>query len=133
MKHKLSSLLAAFILLPSSFILLSGCATIQPGNDPVLVNAERTTATAYDTFDSFFALERQNDSYVKAHAPAIHKFTNDLRRNAPKYLHTARALTETYRVTRTAENKANLVTAIAVLTEAINQIQAYQPMLKSSP
>jgi len=108
-----------------ALLLMSGCAGILPGNDPVLVNAERTTALAYTSFDSFFALERNQDAFVKANLPQVHKFANDLRRNAPQYLASARSATEAYRLNRSAENKATLDTLIAVLTNAMAQIGTY--------
>lgn len=111
--------------LPIILVLFLVSCAILSGNDPVLVNAERTTALAFDTFDSFFALERGQEAYVKAHAPAVHTFANTLRRNAPKYLATARAATEAYRTNRDANHKATLQTAITVLQVALNQVQVY--------
>jgi len=46
-------LLAA--ILPLS-LGLTGCGTIQPGNDQVVVNAERTTQLALDVFDTFLQI-----------------------------------------------------------------------------
>ena len=112
------------ILLPLLFALAS-CVSILPGNDPILVNAEKTTQIAYDAFDSFFALERAQEAYVKANAPAVHKFANSLRVNAPKWLATARATTEAYRLNRSVTNKANLNTAIAILNTAMSQVTVY--------
>jgi hypothetical protein len=108
-----------------ALLIFSGCASILPGNDPTLVNAERTTALAYTSFDSFFALERNQDAFVKANLPQVHKFANDLRRNAPHYLSSARQATEAYRLNRSAENKATLDTLIAVLQNAMAQIGTY--------
>lgn len=112
-------------------MLLGACATILPGNDPVLVNAERTTSVAYTTFDSFFALERQQEVYVKANLPEVHKFANSLRANAPRYLAIARATTEAYRLNRDENNKATLNTAIAILQTAISQVQVYTSQITS--
>lgn len=112
-------------------LLLASCASILPGNDAVLVNAERTTTLAFTSFDSFFALERQQQVYVKAHLPQIHTFANDLRKNAPRYLASARAATETYRLNRDATNKATLQTAIALLQTALSQVQNYTIQIQS--
>jgi hypothetical protein len=106
-------------------LFLTSCASILPGNDAVLVNAERTTALAFDAFDSFFALERGQEAYIKANLPEVHKFANSLRVNAPKYLATARVTTEAYRTNRSATNKANLQTATAILQTALSQVQVY--------
>lgn len=112
-------------------LLLGACASILPGSDPILVNAERTTSLAYTTFDSFLSLERQQEVYVKANAPAVHKFANSLRSNAPKWLGTARATTEAYRLNRDAGNKANLATAVAILQTAISQVTVYTAQISS--
>lgn len=112
-------------------LFLGACATILPGNDPVLVNAERTTSLAFTTFDAFFALERSQEVYVKDKMPSAHAFANQLRGNAPKYLATARAETEAYRLNRTEENKASLNTAIAILQTALSQVQAYTIQIQS--
>ncbi len=112
-------------------MFLGACATILPGNDPVLVNAERTTSLAYTTFDSFFALERQQEVYVKENIPAVHKFANNLRGTAPKYLASARAATEAYRLNRDADNKATLNTAVAILQAALDQVQYYTVQIQT--
>ncbi len=116
-------------------MFLGACSTIMPGNDPVLVNAERVTSLSYTTFDSFFALERQQEVYVKANLPAAHRFANQLRGNAPKYLASARAATEAYRLNRDEQNKATLNTAIAILQTALSQVQEYtiQIQTKGAP
>lgn len=124
MKTKLS-------ILPIVLLLLASCSTIIPGNDPVLVSAERTTSLAFDTFDSFFALERAQEVYVKANLPEVHKFANSLRVNAPKYLASARATTEAYRLNRDDQNKANLGTAIAILQTALSQVQVYTATIQA--
>lgn len=112
-------------------MLLGACATILPGNDPVLVNSERVTSLSYTTFDSFFALERQQEAYVKANLPEVHRFANSLRVHAPKYLASARAATEAYRLNRDEQNKANLQTAIAILQTALSQVQVYTAQIQT--
>ncbi len=105
--------------------LSMGCAGIQPGNDPVVVNAERTTTVAVTSFDSFLKYERSNDAELRSVNPQIHKFANKIRDNGQHWLQTARSTTQAYKNNRTPENKANLQTAIAVLQEAVNQINQY--------
>ena len=111
-------------------LALGSCAGILPGNDPVVVNAERVTAAAADTFDAAFNVEYQNHALLKEKSPAIVAYVNYARTNAPKWLATARQLTQAYKTNRTAANKANLQTAIATLTAAVNQLQTYFPQLQ---
>ena len=113
-RYSLAVLLAGFAL-----TLLTSCAT-----DPV-VNAEKTTAVANDTFDAFVHLERNNEAYLKTVSPQIHNYANIVRRNGVQWLQSARALTIAYENNRTSQNKANLDTALAVLNTAIVQSQQY--------
>jgi hypothetical protein len=93
--------------------VLAACSTLTPGADPVVVNAERTTALAADTFDTFLHVEYNNRAQLAAISPAIHTYAEVLRRNGQTWLQTARALTKTYEANRTAQNKASLQTAVA--------------------
>lgn len=113
------------IALPLLAMFIVSCASIQPGNDPVVVNAERTTQVAMTSFDSFLKYERSNEAALKSMNPGIHQYANTIRDNGQKWLRTARAMTQAYKYNRNAENKANLQTAIAVLQEAVNQINQY--------
>ena len=108
-----------------AIVALVSCSTIQPGNDPVVVDAERTTQVAMTTFDSFLKYERSNDASLREVNPAIHKYANKVRDNGQQWLRTARSMTQAYKYNRSSENKANLLTAIAVLQEAVNQINQF--------
>ena len=108
-----------------ALILLSSCAGITSGNDPVVVNAERTTQVALDTFDSFVKYEYNNKATLQKLNPNIHKYANTVRKNGAQWLASARAFTQAYKYNRTADKKANLETAIAVLQAAITQIGQY--------
>lgn len=118
---------AAVIMLAA---VLIGCGTIQPGADPIVVNAERVTASAVDTFDTFLKYEHNNRAALDSINPGIHKYANVLRRNGQKWLQTARAETQAYKYNRSETNKANLQTAIAVLQEAVNQVGQYMSQAK---
>jgi len=118
--------------------LIMGCAGIQPGNDPVVVNAERTTAVARDSFDSFLQYEYNNKTTLQNLNPNIHKFANKIRKNGVEWLQSARSMTQAYKYNRNDQNKANLQTAVAVLQEAVNQIRQYMteaggPVPQASP
>jgi len=116
-----AALLAAGLL---AIAAAPGCAKVQPGNDPVLVNAERTTVLAVDVFDTF-TLWEFNNRLALAIAPDIRKTADLVRLKAPSWLRTARSMTEAYRTNRTPENKANLETAIELLRTGIREAQRY--------
>ena len=105
--------------------LLVSCASVTPGNDPVVVNAERVTAAAAETFDGLFRTEAANHAIIKARAPQVAAGVNKLRAVAPEALESARAVTMAYKHNRSDENKANLATAIAVLQSLLDQAREY--------
>ncbi len=126
------------LCLPLLPLAYTGCAGFgtqpsvqigKPGKDPILVNAQKTTAIAVDAISTFLKIERDNQVWVKAHAPQIHTYANYLRANAKHWISTSRTLEDAYEANRTADNKVNLSTAISVLTTAIDQIKVYQPQL----
>lgn len=102
----------------------AGCSAIAPGNDPAVVNAERTTAAALEAFDTFLLWEFQNRDTL-AQVPKIRKAADHIRANGQAWLATARTLTKAYKNNRTPENKANLATAVEVLKAATKEAQAY--------
>jgi|ERR1022692_3817426 hypothetical protein len=106
-------------------LLFSGCATILPGNDPVVVNAERVTTIALATMDSFLQIEYLNRAQLLKVSPAIHAYAEYIRHNGVNFLDTARALTLAYKNNRTTANAATLNTAIAVLQSISTQSQLY--------
>jgi hypothetical protein len=112
--------------------VLAACSTLSPGADPVVVNAERTTALAVDTFDTFLHLEYNNRAQLAAISPEIHKYAETIRRNGQTWLQTARTLTQAYKTNGTAQNKASLETAIAVLAAAISDSQKYIAQAQSA-
>lgn len=118
---KTTVLLAA--MLPLSLGLV-GCASIQPGNDPVVVNAERTTQLAVDVFDTFLKWEYDNRQALAA-TPEVRKAADFIRASGQTWLVSARSMTQAYKQHRTPENKANLDTAIATLRAAIAEARNY--------
>jgi hypothetical protein len=119
-----STALKATTLQLAALFLIS-CASITPGNDPVVVNAERITALGADTFDTFLHFEADNSGALKTVSPDIHKFAEALRRNGQTWLLTARSLTKAYKLNKTPENKTSLQTALAVISEAVAQANNY--------
>jgi len=119
------ALLAFPIATTSVAVFSTGCAAVAPGADPLVVNAERGTAIALDTFDTFLLLEYQNRTALESLSPGIHEFAEQIRTDAPQWIATARALTRAYKLNRTPENKAALATAVAVLETALKEAQAY--------
>ncbi len=112
-----------------SLLVLASCVTTQPGNDPVVVTAERDTRLAEDTF----ALVAQTEQQARPTLVAIDyklalqiKHGVDLIRvQSKKWVESARLLTKTYKSNRSAANKANLQTALATLEAGLSDAQKY--------
>lgn len=112
-------------------IITSGCSNITTGNDPVVVNAERTIPSAHDVINAFLKTEAENHATIKANTPQISAYANYIRANFPHWNSTAWATLDAYQQNRTAQNKANLATALAVLAQAVSQAQTYLTQINS--
>lgn len=114
----------------AALVALASCAVL-PGNDPVVVNAEKTTAIAYDTMEAFKTYEYNNRATLEQLNPQIEHYANVIRRNEKQWLQTARDETTAYENNRT-NGHATLDTAIDVLREAIRQIGIYMAQAKGT-
>ena len=109
--------LAIFILILP--LLFCGCfATLQPGADPVVVNAERTIEVARATLDSFVRFEFSNRAKCP---PEVQAAAEKIRREAPEWFNRAMRLKTAYKSNRGADSKADLLTALAVLSTAASE------------
>jgi hypothetical protein len=59
--------------------LIVGCAHIQPGQDPIIVNTERVQTIAAPTFDLVLETDHSNRAFWETKAPAFHDFCEWLR------------------------------------------------------
>lgn len=59
--------------------MMAGCAHTQPGNDPIIVNAERAQTIAGPTFDLVLETDNANRPLWKKQIPAFHDFCEWLR------------------------------------------------------
>lgn len=129
------------LILILAIAFLPACAAVAPGNDPIVVNAERTTAAATDAFDFFLKTESDLAPTLRAVAPdvygEVHHYAEFLRtkvpdsttgtdvRRAKQWLLSARRLTVVYKTNRTPENKANLQTILNTISAAVAEAQKY--------
>lgn len=96
---------------------LCGCAAIQPGNDPTVVNAERTIASAQAVVDSFLSFEYQNRPSLPYN---VTKAADKLRVEFPVALNHALALKASYQGAKSADT-AN---ALSIALEVLRTLQA---------
>lgn len=97
----------------------------NPSADPVVVNAEKTLAAARDTFKFIEHQERQNRAVFDKISTKIHPFVEYVRRNDVQWLRTAEAMKTAYKTNRSPENRANLLTAISTVSQALEQSKQY--------
>lgn len=106
--------------------LVAGCASIVPGADPVLVNAERSTAVSFHTVDQFLQFDDENRALLAVKLPAVHDAAESLRKDAPAQFQTVRQLTVAYEAAGAFGDKAKLQNALAQMrglsTQANGQV-----------
>lgn len=116
------------ILSAITICILCGCATLNPGVDPIEVRAEQTLSVAFATMDTFLKLAHQQEARLKTVAPQVLKFADWLREPQPDGLPrgaslvaSANRVRQAYKSNRSADNKASLVTALAIVESAVSE------------
>lgn len=107
-----------------SLALLTGCAKIQPGADPVVVNAEQLAESSFRLVDSFLRYEHAHRATVNKEVTRI---ADQLRTEFPKHHDTLRIATRAYKANRTPANKFGLETAMALIEQTQTIIEIHQP------
>jgi hypothetical protein len=115
----------------------SGCSFApQPtlsasASDQIILRAEQTAQAARLTFKTFVTLERENTALLKQVSPAIHDYSNVIRRNGLNWVDSLRQATDTFEGARTPQNQANLNTWLTTVTNAISQSNQYIAQAKT--
>lgn len=78
-------------------VLFTACATVAPGQDPVLVNAERNLNVAVKSLDALFKTDYQNWQVIDPAIPGWKAAVNALRVTAPSVIDAADASIKAYR------------------------------------
>jgi len=108
----------AILILLCPLLFVSGCATLNPGADPLVVNTERTIEICRVTLDSFLRWEYNNRAKCP---PEVQDAAEKIRREAPEWFARAMRLKLAYKQNRGADAKADLMTAVAVLSTAASE------------
>ena len=108
----------AVILLLLPLLLCGGCSGLQVGADPVVVNAERTLQVARATLDAFVRFEFHNRAQCP---PEVQSAAEKIRRDAPEWFARVVRLKQSYKLNRGADQKADLLTAVSVLSTAASE------------
>lgn len=110
-------------------VTLSACSTVRPGSQSAEVRAEQTLAVSLAALDSFVAFEHRRRADVPA---LVRDVAYRVRLEAPKALDSANALRLAYKGSRNAENKAGLMTALAVVDALVGEIRVWVPATSAS-
>lgn len=79
MKFTKNKIIGSLLLI--SALILTGCnlLRVDPGNDPLVVNAERTVQMAGASFDMINQIDNANRGFWRTNAPGFHNFAEWLR------------------------------------------------------
>ena len=110
--------------------LAPGCATLDPKADPVEVRAEQAVSIAFSTFDTFLKLELAQEARLKKSAPACVDFAKWLTERQPdgkarglSLIESANNVRRAYKLNRSPENRASLISALAAIESALAETQ----------
>lgn len=104
------------------FALLLGCTAIAPGEDRVVVNAQRTLSIAVTTADNFVLWEYDNHDKVSRDVQIA---ANTFRREFPPALRAARQALDTYKLLKSDSARSNLDGALMVLAAILDGAKTY--------
>jgi len=121
-------------------LLLAGCASIQNGQDVLVVRAEQLETVAVSAFDTVVVLDNSNRQFWQTNAPAFHQFaewlrtpitiesTNTMRRG----LAMVKLVDDAKLIYESNSSQSNLLTqAVSDLQIAVQQAQSWQIIIQS--
>jgi hypothetical protein len=107
-------------------ILTQGCTWhVKPGADAIVVYAEAAAEEFTDISQKFVAWERRNEVFIKAKAPDVHKFANEVRDNGKLWHDDLRRATKAYKLNRTPSNRTELETAKGIIDIALDEMRRH--------
>lgn len=134
---KLTPLLVLF-----SGLLFFGCAHLQPGADPIVVNVERTETIAKSSFDLVLNVDNSKRDFFATNAPGFHNFCEWLR--APQTVEETNTLPRcsallvslddvklSYKAGRSSSNQ--VFTALVTVQSAMNQANSWLSSITNQP
>lgn len=71
------------LILWSIVLVFVGCATLQPGADPLVVRAQQLETTADASFQLVVSVDNSDRGFWRTNAPAFHNFAEWLRTPVP--------------------------------------------------
>lgn len=124
-----------------ALVLLTACAALDKGADPLVVRAEQSIRVGFDTLDVFLHLDQANRQLWTAMLPDVHQFAEHLREpvgtpptaRGIAWIESATRTKDAYKRNRTPENKVNLITALATLDTLLAETQRHLDSTTPTP
>ena len=121
---------------------LAGCASLNPGADPLVVRVEQALTVANASFDLVLRVDQADRGFWKTNAPAFHSFCEWLRTpistygdgNQPRAVGlqlNLDGLKNSYKANKTAAGSNALFTALLTLNSAVNQSASWSNIITS--
>lgn len=115
-------------------LVLGACSTIQPGNDPLIVETERVLTVGKGTMELVTDVDESNRTFWATNAPAFHQFVEWLRvkvtvnetnimRRGPAILTSLNTVKLEYKQHKASSNA--VYTALATAQSVLNQAQLW--------
>lgn len=122
--------------------IVAGCATLQPGADPLVVRTEQAQTMARSTFDMVLTIDHSDRGFWRTNAPVFHSFCEwlrtptDYRGATVARCVSAELLVDdaktAYKTAKSITSSNALWTSLLVLQELTTQATAWQ-IIATSP
>ena len=103
-------------------LILNGCATILPGNDPVVVRAEQTLKSSVTIMHSFLTYEEKNRIVLLQTQPEVNIVAEKIRREAPPIIQSVKMRIRDYKANKNVQNKQFMDVMINVLEGMADEV-----------
>ncbi|MGO8839463.1 MAG: hypothetical protein ACLP7I_12025 [Limisphaerales bacterium] len=127
--------------LSAVILFAAGCASTQPGADPLVVNVERAETVGQSTFTLLLDVDNSNRPYWQTNAPAFHTFCQWLRQpqtiegtnTQPRAIALLLSLDDVKLDYKAAQTSSNALTeALATFQGVLSQASAWSTLITST-
>ena len=99
-----------------------GCASVKPGNDPLIVHANQSRELLVVTADAFLKLEKGNRDYFWSVSKSIKHSADGTRVAVPRIVESLNKAIDRYKAYKTSNDRTTLETHIGIVTSTIADI-----------
>ena len=114
-----------------SVVVLVGCSTVAPGNDPLIVHAQQAKASYIYTADTFLRFEYENRNSIWKKTTEVKKIADRIREQTPEILRLTDEAIARYKAYKMNVNQVELIDRITIITQTIADITQVYNRAKS--